>query len=148
MEYCEELAADHKGWDGDKTWQSAGADIALSANHDQVNTTRLTATLHRRRVPPWTASCELHVDPYRFDRVAKNLALYGEELFGDEYDEDAQPERRDPRKIAGERFARSAGAEPGALDAAGVTGCRPTGKERLQDAPRIRGAPAGCRRAA
>ncbi len=100
IEYCEELAAEHKGWDGEKTWQSAGGDITLSANHDQVNTTRMTATLRGGVVPQWTASCELHVDPYRFDRVAKNLVLYGEELFGDEYDEDGEPERRDPREIA------------------------------------------------
>jgi len=100
VEYCEELAAEHKGWDGEKTWQSAGGDIKLSANHDQVNTTRTTATLTGGVVPRWTASCEVHVDPYRFDRVAKNLVLYGEELFGDEYDENGEPERRDPRAIA------------------------------------------------
>jgi hypothetical protein len=106
VEYCEELAAEHKGWDADKTWQSAGADITLSANHDQVNTTRITATLTGGVVPRWTASCELHVDPFRFDRVAKNLVLYGEELFGDEYDPDDKPVRRDPRKIASEPFKK------------------------------------------
>ena len=32
--------------------------------------------------------------------AAQTLIEYGEELFGDEYDEDAEPERRDPREIA------------------------------------------------
>ncbi len=112
VEYCEELAAEHKGWDGEKTWQSAGADITLSANHDQVNTTRMTATLRGGVVPHWTASCELHVDPYRFDRVAKNLVLYGDELFGDDYDEDAEPVRRDPREIARGPKKRIGSPEP------------------------------------
>lgn len=112
VEYCEELAAEHKGWDGEKTWESAGGDAKLSANHDQVNTTRITATLTGGVVPRWTASCELHVDPYRFDRVAKNLVLYGEELFGDEYDPDDEPVRRDPRKIAREPFKKIGDPNP------------------------------------
>lgn len=106
VQFCEELAAEHKGWDGEKTWQSAGGDVKLSAGHDQINTTRLTATLTGGVVPRWTAISELHVDPLRFDRVAKNLQLYGEELFGDEYDEDAEPVRRNPRQIAGQPIKR------------------------------------------
>lgn len=105
-EFCEELAAEHKGWDGEKTWQSAGGDVKLSASHDQINTTRLTATLTGGVVPRWTAISELHVDPLRFDRVAKNLQLYGEELFGEEYDENAEPVRRNPRQIASEPIRR------------------------------------------
>jgi len=112
VEFFAELAAEHKGWDGEKTWQSAGGDITLSANHDQVNTTRMTAMLRGGVVPQWTASCELHVDPFRFDRVAKNLALYGEEIYGDEYDENAEPERRDTRKIASEPFKRIGDPSP------------------------------------
>ena len=112
VEYCEELAAEHKGWDGDKTWQSAGGDITLSANHDQVNTTRMTATLRGGVVPQWTASCELHVDPYRFDRVAKNLALYGEELFGDEYDEDARARAPRPAQDRGRAFKKIGDPSP------------------------------------
>ena len=72
----------------------------------------MTATLRGGVVPQWTASCELHVDPCRFDRVAKNLELYGSELFGDEYDEDAEPDRRDPRKIARERVQEDRRPEP------------------------------------
>jgi hypothetical protein len=110
--FCEELAAEHKGWDGEKTWHSAGGDVKLSARHDQINTTILTATLTGGVVPRWTAISELHVDPLRFDRVAKNLALYGEEIYGDEYDEDGKPERRDPRKIADEPFKRIGDPSP------------------------------------
>ncbi len=100
IEYFTELAEEHRGWDAAKTWASAGGDVRLSATHDQVNTTRLSATLTGGVVPRWTASCELHVDPFRFDRVYKNMELYVEELHGDEYDPDAQPVRRDPRAIA------------------------------------------------
>ena len=48
----------------------------------------------------------------RFDRVAKNLALYGEEIYGDEYDPDGKPERRNPRKIADEPFKRIGDPSP------------------------------------
>lgn len=106
VEFCEELAAEHKGWDGDKAWQSAGGDVTLSARHDQINTTIVTATLSGGVVPRWTAIAEIHVDPLRFDRVAKNLRLYGEELFGDEYDPSAEPVRRNPRQIAAEPIRR------------------------------------------
>ena len=100
IEYFAELAEDHKGWDGDKTWASADGDVKLSASHDQVNTTRLSATLTGGVVPRWSVFSEVHVDPYRFDRVYKNLELYVEELQGDEYDPEGEPERRDPRAIA------------------------------------------------
>jgi hypothetical protein len=104
--FCEELATSHKGWDGEKTWRSAGGDVQLSARHDQINTTIVTATLTGGVVPRWTALCEIHVDPLRFDQVAKNLRLYGEDLFGDEHDENAEPVRRDPRRLAREPIRR------------------------------------------
>ncbi|MDP2711588.1 MAG: DUF6228 family protein [Solirubrobacteraceae bacterium] len=111
-EFCAELAEHHKGWDGDKGWQSAGGDITLRANHDQVNTTRLQATLTGGVVPRWTAYSELHVDPFRFDQVAKNLELYGGELFGDEYDPEAEPVRRDPRQLARDPVRRIGTPDP------------------------------------
>ena len=104
--FCEELAADHKGWDGEKVWRSAGGDATLSARHDQINTTIVTATLTGGVVPRWTAISEIHVDPLRFDQVARNLRLYGEDLFGDEYDEAAEPVRRNPRELAGKPIKR------------------------------------------
>lgn len=100
IEYFAELAAEHKGWDGEKSWASAGGDVKLSASHDQVNTTRLNATLTGGVVPRWSVFSEVHVDPFRFDRVYKNLELYIEELHGDEHDDEAEPVRRDPRAIA------------------------------------------------
>lgn len=100
VEFFAELAADHKGWDGEKTWASAGGDVTLRASHDQINTTRLDATLTGGVVPRWQVFSEIHVDPYRFDQVARNLALWGEEIYGDEVDPDAEPVRRDPREIA------------------------------------------------
>ena len=38
--------------------------------------------------------------------------IYGEEIYGNEYDEDGKPERRDPRKIADEPFKRIGDPSP------------------------------------
>lgn len=105
-DFFRELANDHRGWDGDKHWQSLGATLKIRADHDQINSTRLYLTLTGGAVPQWTLHAELHVDPGRFDRVAINLDLYGEELFGEEYDADAEPVRIDPRQAAREPFKR------------------------------------------
>ncbi|MGH2942814.1 MAG: DUF6228 family protein [Solirubrobacteraceae bacterium] len=102
VEFCRELADDHKGWDGDKHWQSAGGGLRIRADHDQINTTRLHVSLSGGPTPPWTAHAELHVDPGRFDRVAQNLQLFGEQMLSGELDTDAEPERIDPRQRARE----------------------------------------------
>jgi hypothetical protein len=104
--FFRELADDHKGWDGDKHWQSLGADLKIRADHDQLNTTRLYVTLTGGVVPQWTLYAELHVDPGRFDRVSLNLELYGERLFGEDYDPDGEPVRIDPRQAAREPIRR------------------------------------------
>ena len=102
-EFCRGLADDHTGFDGERRWESAGAALALRADHDQINATRLHVTLTGGPVPPWSASAELHVDPFRFDRVAINLELFGAELLAGEIeDPTAEPPRIDPRKRARE----------------------------------------------
>ena len=100
VEFFAELAAEHKGWDGAKTWASAGGDVKLSASHDQINTTRLDCTLTGGVVPRGSVSSEIHSDPYRFDQVHKNLTVFGEILFGDDHDPEGEPVRRAPREIA------------------------------------------------
>lgn len=101
IEFCRGLADDHKGFDGERTWESAGAALTIRADHDQINATRLYVTLTGGPVPPWSASAELHVDPFRFDRVATNLALFGDELLaGEVEDPTAEPPRIDPRHRA------------------------------------------------
>ena len=101
IEFCRGLADDHKGFDGDRTWESAGGALTIRADHDQINATRLYVTLTGGPVPPWSASAELHVDPFRFDRVATNLALFGDELLaGEVEDPTAEPPRIDPRHRA------------------------------------------------
>lgn len=103
VEFCRELADDHKGFDGERRWQAVGATATLRADHDQINTTRLYVTLTGGPVPEWKAYAELHVDPFRFDRVALNLALFGEQLLNGEVDDPtAEPPRIDPRQRARE----------------------------------------------
>jgi hypothetical protein len=99
-EFCRELADDHKGFDGEKTWEAVGGTIKIRADHDQINATRLYVTLSGGVVPQWNAYAELHVDPFRFDRVAINLQLFGDELLSGEADHepDAEPQRIDPRE--------------------------------------------------
>jgi hypothetical protein len=98
-EFCRGLADDHKGFDGERVWESAGGALKIRADHDQINTTRVYATLTGGPVPPWSASAELHVDPFRFDRVSINLDLYAQELLAGEVEDPTQePPRIDPRE--------------------------------------------------
>lgn len=100
-EFARSLADDHKGFDGERTWESAGGALKIRADHDQINATRLYVTLTGGPVPPWSASAELHVDPFRFDRVAINLEIFaGELLAGEVEDPTAEPPRIDPRERA------------------------------------------------
>jgi uncharacterized protein DUF6228 len=99
IEFCRELADDHKGFDDVRTWESAGGALKIRADHDQINATRLYVTLTGGPVPHWSASAELHVDPFRFDRVAINLELFRDELLaGEVEDPTAEPPRIDPRE--------------------------------------------------
>jgi|GEM_PF-2251312 len=101
VEFARGLADDHKGFDGRRTWESAGGALRIRAEHDQINATRVHATLTGGPVPPWSASAELHVDPFRFDRVAINLELFAKELLaGEVEDPTAEPPRIDPRERA------------------------------------------------
>jgi hypothetical protein len=98
VEFCRELADEHKGFDGEKTWEAIGGTVKIRADHDQINATRLYVTLTGGVVPQWSASAELHVDPFRFDRVAINLGLFAAELLGGEVEADGEAERIDPRR--------------------------------------------------
>ncbi len=101
IEFSRELADNHKGFDGERVWESAGGALKIRAEHDQINATRLFVTLTGGPVPPWSASAELHVDPFRFDRVAINLELFNAELLaGEVEDPTAEPPRIDPRERA------------------------------------------------
>lgn len=103
VEFCRGLAEDHKGFDGERVWESAGGALKLRADHDQINATRLYVTLSGGPVPPWSASAELHVDPFRFDQVFRNLELFGSELLaGEVADPTGEPPRIDPRARARE----------------------------------------------
>lgn len=106
IEYFAELAAEHKGWDGAKTWASAGGDIKLSASHDQVNTTRLDCTLTGGVVPRWSVFTEIHSDPFRFDQVARNLSIWAEDIYAEGYEPEGEPVRREPRVLAKQPIKR------------------------------------------
>lgn len=101
-QFFRELDDNHLGFDGDKHWQSAGGGMKIRADHDQINATRLFVTIVGGVSPQWTVQAELHVDPRRFDRVTLNLELYGGELYGEDFDETAEPVRIDPRQRARE----------------------------------------------
>ena len=101
IEFARELADNHKGFDGERIWESAGGALKIRADHDQINATRLYVTLTGGPVPPWSASAELHVDPFRFDRVAINLELFRDELLaGEVEDPHEEPPRIAPRERA------------------------------------------------
>jgi hypothetical protein len=108
VEFARELADNHKGFDGDRNWQSAGGALKLRADHDQINATRLYVSLTAGVVPEWTANAELHVDPFRFDRVAINVELFAKEIISGEVEieEGAEPVRIDPRQRSREPVKR------------------------------------------
>ena len=105
------LADDHKGWDGEKTWASAGGDAKLRANHDQINTTRLDVTLTGGVVPRWSAFAELARRPVPLrPRLQEPRAVNGDCCTARTRRRAAAPERRNPREL---RPSRSSGRDAG-----------------------------------
>jgi hypothetical protein len=75
--YFAALAADWRGWEGERRWESLEGDLGLIAAHDGLGTVTLTARL---RTAPfsthrWDASAELMLDAGGLDRLARQAEL-------------------------------------------------------------------------
>jgi hypothetical protein len=59
----EEMAAEWRGWDGVKTWESLEGDLEVAAEHDRLGQITLRVMLRRWQSPPeWEARADLTID--------------------------------------------------------------------------------------
>lgn len=75
VEYFDGLAADWRGWGGERRWTSLEDDLELVATHDGVGTITLKARLATEAfaVHRWMASAELVLDAGALDRIAREV---------------------------------------------------------------------------
>jgi hypothetical protein len=74
-EYFGELAADWRGWSGERRWESLEGDVELVAVHDGRGTITLRAGLRMFAQHRWTVSAELLLDAGGLDRLAREARL-------------------------------------------------------------------------
>jgi hypothetical protein len=67
------IAADWRGWQGERTWRSAEAELRLAVRHDKTNTVLVRVELEDGAPPHWRCEAELEVDPGVFERLAIDL---------------------------------------------------------------------------
>jgi Family of unknown function (DUF6228) len=73
-EYFATLAADWRGWDGERHGDSLEDDVGLVATHDGLGTVTLSARLRTESFSTnrWAASAELVLDAGGLDRLARD----------------------------------------------------------------------------
>jgi hypothetical protein len=72
------LDKDWRGWDGERDWKSAEAELRLAARHDKTNTVLLAAVLENGAPPRWRCEAELELDPGVFSQLAADARRLGE----------------------------------------------------------------------
>ena len=73
--YFAALAADWRGWTGERRWTSLEGDLTLVATHDGLGAVTLTARLRTEAFAThrWDASAELVLDAGALDRLARQV---------------------------------------------------------------------------
>jgi hypothetical protein len=72
----DDLAANWKGWDGEKKWSSLEGELHLSAKTDQWGHIFLNVLIHvRNGYDDWDLSSELSIEPGQLDTLAKALNI-------------------------------------------------------------------------
>jgi len=62
--YFERMAADFRGWDGDRVWEQAEPPLSFAARHDRISRISLEVRLDQLQVEgPWSATVRLTLDP-------------------------------------------------------------------------------------
>lgn len=64
------LDEDWRGWEGERVWQSAEAELRLTARHDKTNTVLVTVAMDDGAPPRWRCTAELELDPGVFGGLA------------------------------------------------------------------------------
>jgi hypothetical protein len=67
------LARDWRGWDGEREWQSAEAELRLTARHDKTNTVLVTVEIEEGAPPRWRCEAELELEPGAFHQLAEDV---------------------------------------------------------------------------
>jgi hypothetical protein len=67
------VAADWRGWTGDRTWRSAEAEVRLSLRHEKANTVLVRVELEDGAPPHWRCEAELEVDPGVLEQLASDV---------------------------------------------------------------------------
>jgi hypothetical protein len=59
-----EMAAEWRGWEGVKSWESLEGDLGVAAEHDGLGQITIRVGLRRWEAPPeWEARADLTIDP-------------------------------------------------------------------------------------
>ena len=76
--FFSELAAQWRGWEGERQWRSLEAEAALSATHDRLGTitlaVRLRSSVYTDIGPTWSASGVIFLDAGGLDTLARDAA--------------------------------------------------------------------------
>jgi hypothetical protein len=80
-DFFAELAAEWRGWVGDKTWSALEGDVSMAASHDGLGTISLLTELRgepsSRAEPDWRAALVLELDAGALDRLARDAKGLG-----------------------------------------------------------------------
>jgi hypothetical protein len=77
-QFFEGLAADWRGWEGERTWASLEGDIELAASHNKLGRVTVVVRLRNEQwsgVSRWSAAADLVVDAGALDRIAREAAV-------------------------------------------------------------------------
>jgi hypothetical protein len=72
-DFLDGIAANWRGWPGERTWQSAEAELRLTLRHDKTNTVLVRVELEQAAPPRWRCEAELEVDPGVFGELARDV---------------------------------------------------------------------------
>ncbi|RBY81240.1 hypothetical protein DQ239_01095 [Blastococcus sp. TF02-09] len=69
-DFLDGIAADWRGWVGDRRWHSEAAEMRFVLRHDKTNTVLVRVELEDGAPPRWRCEAELEVDPGVFQQLA------------------------------------------------------------------------------
>lgn len=72
-DFLDGIAADWRGWEGDRHWHSEVAEMRLLVRHDKTNTVLVRVELEDGAPPHWRCQAELEVDPGVFQQLAMDI---------------------------------------------------------------------------
>lgn len=74
------FAADWRGWDGDRTWRSADADLVLVCTHDHVGRVDMTVTLRDIEEGWKLEDIDIVLEAGRLDALSREVQRFVEAL--------------------------------------------------------------------